>query len=89
MRLTTDAVYVTARQPGADVLALVRVVPASDGRVALHVQRASIGWIPLPTGLASWVMRRYDPMARLTSRLPFPVEISRVAVTEQLLRIGD
>ena len=89
VRLTTDAVYVTARQPGVDVLALVRVVPASDGRVALHVQRASIGWIPLPTGLVSWVMRRYDPTDRLTSRLPFPVEISRVSVTEQLLRIGD
>ena len=89
VRLTTDAVYVTARQPGVDVLALVRVVPASDGRVALHVQRASIGWIPLPTGLVSWVIRRYDPTDRLTSRLPFPVEISRVSVTEQLLRIGD
>jgi dolichyl-phosphate-mannose-protein mannosyltransferase len=89
VRLTTDAVYVTARQPGVDVLALVRVVPGSDGGVALHVQRASIGWIPLPTGLVSWVMRRYDPTERLTRRLPFPVEIARVAVTEQSLRIGD
>lgn len=89
VRLTTDAVYVTARQPGADVLALVRVVPATDRRVTLQVQRASVGWIPLPTRLVNWVMRDYDPAERLTSSLPFPVEIGRVAVTEQALRIGE
>jgi hypothetical protein len=89
VRLTTDAVYVTARQPGADVLALVRVAHAGDGRIALHVQRASIGWIPLPTTLVNWVMRRYDPTERLMSRLPFPVEIARVVVSEQSVRIGD
>jgi hypothetical protein len=88
VRLTTDGVYVTARQPGADVLALVRVVSATDRRVALQVQRASIGWIPLPTRLVNWMMRD-DPAERLTSTLPFPVEIARVAVTEQALRIGD
>ena len=89
VRLTTDAVYVTARQPGADVLALVRVVAGRDGRVALHVQRASIGWIPLPTGVLNWFLRRYDPTEQLASRVPFPVAIARVAVTEQSVRIGD
>jgi len=89
VRLTTDAVYVTARQPGADVLALVRVVSGSDGRVGLHVERASIGWIPLPTSVLNWFLRRYDPTEQLASRLPFPVGIARVAVTEQSLRIGD
>jgi hypothetical protein len=89
VRLTTDAVYVTTRQPGADVLALVRIVPATDRRVALHVERASVGWIPLPTRLVNWVMRDYDPFGRLTSMLPFPVEVARVAVTEQALRIGE
>jgi hypothetical protein len=89
VRLTTDGVYVTARQPGADVLALVRVVPATDRRVALHVERASIGWIPVPTGVVNWVLRDFDPLGRLTSDLPFPVEIGRSAVTEQALRIGE
>lgn len=89
VRLTNDAMYVTARQPGVDVLALVRVVPGTDGRVALEVERASIGWIPLPTRLVNWVVRRYDPVDRLMSSLPFRVEIARVAVTEQALRVGD
>lgn len=89
LRLTADAIYVTARQPGADLLALVRVVPGADGSVALHVERASIGWIPLPTRLVNWIVRRYDPTERLTSSLPFPVEIARVAVTEQALRVGE
>jgi hypothetical protein len=89
IRLTTDAVYVTARQPGADLSALIRVVPGADRRVALQAQRASIGWIPLPASLVNWVVRDYDPVERLTSGLPFPVEIAPVVVTERALRIGD
>ena len=89
IRLTTDAVYVTARQPGADVTALVRVVPATDRRVMLNAERASIGWIPLPASLVNWVLRDYNPVVRLTSRLPFPVEIAPVVVTERALRIGE
>jgi dolichyl-phosphate-mannose-protein mannosyltransferase len=89
LRLTTDAVYVTARQPGADVSALIRVVTATDRRVTLNAERASIGWIPLPTSLVNWIVRDYDPVERLTSGLPFPVEIAPVVVTERALRIGD
>jgi Dolichyl-phosphate-mannose-protein mannosyltransferase len=89
IRLTTDAIYVTARQPGADVSALIRVVPAADRRVMLNAERASIGWIPLPASLVNWVVRDYDPVERLTSGLPFPVEIAPVVVTERALRIGD
>ena len=86
--LTTDAFYFTARQPGVDVSALVKVVPAIDAPFALEVQRASLGWLPLPTALLNWVLRHYDPTPRLKSRLPFPVRIGPVTVTEQALRIG-
>jgi hypothetical protein len=89
MRLTTDAVYVTARQRGADVSALIRVLPGRDGRVALEAQRASIGWIPLPASLVTWVLRDVDPIARLTGGLPVRVEIARISVTERALRIGE
>jgi hypothetical protein len=89
VRLTSDAFYFTARQPGADVSALVRVVPATDRPFALEVQQASLGWMPLPPVLVNWVVRHYDPTTRLKSRLPFPVEVGRVTVTEQALRIGE
>ena len=89
IRLTADAFYVTVRQPGADFSALIRVVPAADRRVSLKADRASIGWVPLPARLVNWVVRDYDPMERLTSVLPFPVEIAAVSVTERALRIGE
>ena len=89
VRLTEGAVYFTARQPGADVSALVTVLPATDRPFVLEVQRASVGWIPVPAILVNWVVRHYDPTPRLKSRLPFPVAIGRVTVTEQALRIGE
>lgn len=89
VRLAEGAVYFTARQPGADVSALVKVLPATDRPFVLEVQRASVGWIPVPAILVNWVVRHYDPTPRLKSRLPFPVEIGRVTVTEQALRIGE
>jgi hypothetical protein len=89
IRLATGAVYVTARRPGADVSALIRVVPAADRRLTLHVERASIGWVPLPASLVNWVVRDYDPVDRLTSGLPFPVELAPVVVTDQAVRIGE
>jgi len=89
VRLTNDALYFTARQPGADVSALVRVVPGADRPFALEVQRAAVGWIPLPSALVNWVVRHYDPTPRMKRRLPFPVEIARVTVSEQAVRIGE
>jgi hypothetical protein len=89
VRLTKGAMYVTARQPGADLQALLRVLSAPGGRVALQVERAAIGWIPLPSALANWIVRDYDPTERMTSRLSFPVEIGPVSVTEQAVRVGE
>jgi hypothetical protein len=89
IRLTADAVYVTARQPGADVSALVRLVPASDRRVMLQAERAAIGWMPLPASLVNWAVRDWDPAERLTSGLPFAVEIAPVVVSERAVRIGE
>jgi hypothetical protein len=76
------------RQPGADVSAVVRVLPGTDRPFVLEVVRASLGWLPLPSVLVNWVVRHYDPTPRLKSRLPFPVEMEPVTVTEHALRIG-
>jgi hypothetical protein len=89
VRLASDAVYVTARQPGADVSAVLRPVPAADHRLALRVTRAAIGWVPLPTALVNWLVRDYDPAGRLTAALPFAVELAPVVVTEHAVRVGD
>ena len=89
VRLAPEAVYFTARQPGFDVWALVKVRPGTDAPFRLEAERVAVGWIPVPAALVNWVVRHYDPTPRLRSRLPFPVEIGRVTVTEQALRIGD
>jgi hypothetical protein len=89
VQLTSGAVFFTARQSIADVSALVRVVPAADRPFALEVERASIGWMPLPAALVNWVVRHYDPTPRMKSRLPFPVEVGRITITEQALRVGE
>jgi len=89
VRLADGAFSFTARQPGADVWALVRFVPAHDRPFALEVQRAALGWLPLPSLLVNWVVRHYDPTPQLKSRLPFPVELGHISVTEQAIRIGE
>jgi dolichyl-phosphate-mannose-protein mannosyltransferase len=89
VRLTSGGVYVTARQRGADVSALVHVKPATTRPFALEVTRASVGWVPVPAVLVNWLVRQYDPTPHLRSRLPFPVDIGRVTVTEHALRIGE
>lgn len=89
VRLTSDALYVTARQRGADVSAVLRVVPAADGGVALRAERAAIGWVPVPAALVNWLARDYDPVAQLTAALPFPVDIAPVVLTEGAVRVGD
>jgi hypothetical protein len=86
--LAPEALYFTMRQPGADVSAVVRVLPGTDRPFVLEVVRASLGWLPLPSVLVNWVVRHYDPTPRLKSRLPFPVEMEPVTVTEHALRIG-
>jgi hypothetical protein len=89
VQLGQDVVYFTARQPGADVSAVVRVMPAADRPFALSVDRAAVGWLPVPAVLVNWVVRHYDPTPRIKARLPFPVELGRVTVTERALRIGE
>jgi dolichyl-phosphate-mannose-protein mannosyltransferase/DUF2993 family protein len=83
-----DALAVTIRQPGPDVSARIRLLPASDRPFALLAERVRVGGVPVPDVLVNWVVRNFDPTPRLASRLPFPVEIGRIAVRDDALTIS-
>jgi hypothetical protein len=83
-----DALAVTVRQAGPDVTARVRLLPAADRPVVLQAEGVRVGGVPVPAALVNWVIRNFDPFPRVASRMPFPVELGRVRVSEQALRIS-
>jgi hypothetical protein len=54
----------------------------------LIAERVRVGGVPVPDVLVNWVIRNFDPTPRLASRMPFPVEIGRVSVRDEALRIS-
>jgi len=64
-------------------------VPATDRPFALAVDRARLGWLPLPQALVDWVVRNYDPTPQIAARLAFPVDVAHVGVSERAVRVGD
>jgi hypothetical protein len=89
VRLAAGGLDVVVEQPGPDLAARLRIVPAADRPFAIAVDRARLGWLPLPRLLVDWVVRNYDPTPQIASRLTFPVEVARVSVTEQAILVGD
>ena len=89
VRLAPGGIDLVVEQPGPDLAARVRVVPAAGRPFALAVDRARLGWVPLPRLLVDWVVRNYDPTPQIADRLAFPVEVARVSVSEQAIRVGD
>jgi hypothetical protein len=83
-----DALAVTVRRAGPDVSARVRLLPAAERPVGLVAERVRVGGVPVPDALVNWVIRHLDPFPRLTSRLPFPVELGRISISGQALRIS-
>ncbi len=88
VRFAAGGVEIAVEQPGPDLSARVRLTPAADRPFALAVDRARLGGVPLPRLLVDWVVRNYDPTPRL-ARLPVRVDLARVTVSEQGLRVGD
>jgi hypothetical protein len=76
------------RQPGPDVTARVRLLPARDRPFALEAEDVRLGGVAVPGGLVNWVIRSYDPSLRLAARLPVPVELGRVEITPDAIRIS-
>ena len=60
---------------------------ATDRPFALSVERVRVGGLPVPDALVGWVVRNFDPTPKIASRVPFPVQIGRVSVRDQALRI--
>ena len=81
------ALVLAAPQPGPDVSARVRLVSANDRPFALAFERVRVGGVPLPGALVDWVVRGYDPSLGLASRLPVRLEVGRVEITPDALRI--
>src|ERR671937_1390246 len=67
---------VVVEQPGPDLTARVRVVPAAGRPFGLSVDRARVRWLPLPRLLVDWVARNYDPTGQIAARLALPVEVA-------------
>ncbi|HEV8472211.1 MAG TPA: glycosyltransferase family 39 protein [Methylomirabilota bacterium] len=87
--LVAGAVDVTVEQRGPDVSARVRIVPVAGRPFGLGMDRVRLGGVPLPRALVDWVVRHYDPTPAMASRLPFTVEVGRVTITEQAIRIDE
>ena len=83
-----DTLAITVRQAGPDVSARVRLLPGTDRPVVLEAERVRVGGVPVPGAPVNWVIRTVDPFPRMASRLPFPVEVGRVTVNGQALRIS-
>jgi hypothetical protein len=75
-------------QPGPDLEAHLRVLPAADRPFALLAERVRLGGVPVPGALVNWIIRHIDPSTRLAARLPVPVEVAPVTVDPDAVRIG-
>ncbi|OGL04687.1 MAG: hypothetical protein A3E31_11665 [Candidatus Rokubacteria bacterium RIFCSPHIGHO2_12_FULL_73_22] len=87
LALEPGALALTLRQPGPDVAARVRVLPAADRPFALLADRVRVGGVPVPGPLVDWVVRNYDPTPRMRE-LPIPVAVGRIAVAPGAIRVS-
>ena len=85
--LERGALALAVAQPGPDLTARVRFVPASDRPFAVAFERVRVGGVPLPGLLVDWVVRGYDPSLGLASRLPVRLEVGRVEITPEAIRV--
>ncbi len=88
VRLEPGALAFVFRQPGPDVSGRVRILPSADRPFELAFEQVRVGGVPAPGMVVDWVVRGYDPSLRLASRLPVPVEIGRVEIAPDAVRIS-
>ena len=89
VRLEPDALAFEVTLPGPDVSGRVRVASASGRPFVLDADDVRLGGVRVPHAFVGWVFRNVDPSARLADRLPVPVEIARIRVTPDAVRIGE
>ncbi|MBI1735940.1 MAG: glycosyltransferase family 39 protein [Candidatus Rokubacteria bacterium] len=88
LRLEDGAASFALEQPGPDVSARVRILPAADRPFALEAEQVRVAGIAVPSALVNWVIRHYDPTARMAKRIRVPVEIRPVEIAADAIRIG-
>jgi len=88
VRLEQGTLAFVFRQPGPDVSGSVRILPSAERPFELAFERVRLGGAPVPSLVVDWVVRGYDPSLRLASRLPAPVEIGRVEIAPDAIRIS-
>jgi hypothetical protein len=89
VRADGDALAVAVRQAGPDVTARVRLASAADRPFALRAEDVRVGGVRVPSTLVNWVIRNFDPTPKIASRVPFAVQIGRVSVRDEALRISE
>ncbi len=87
VQLLDGAAEVTMAQPGPDVHARLRFEPGAAGLFTIHPEHVRVGAVPIPATLVTWVVRHYDPVPKMTSRLPFRVDVGRIVISAQSLRV--
>ncbi len=88
IELEPGALAFVFRQPGPDVAGRVRILPSATRPFELAFERVTVGGLPVPGILVNWVVRGYDPSLRVASRLPVPLEVGRVEITRDAVRIA-
>jgi hypothetical protein len=88
VKLEQGALSFVLSQPGPDVAARVRFVPAVDRPFALAADQVRVAGLPVPALLVDWVVRTWDPTPRIASRLPVPVTLRHLDITPEAVRIS-
>jgi hypothetical protein len=74
-------------QFGPDVRARVRILPGREGPIAVVPEFVSVGGVRIPAPLVNWVVRNYDPSPVLAARAPVRVELGRIEISPEAIRI--
>lgn len=88
MTFENGALRFLMEQPGPDVSARVRFLSAHDRPLELAAEDVRVGGVPVPQALVSWVVRTYDPLPRIASRLPMPIDVGRITIDGNAIRIS-
>jgi hypothetical protein len=76
-------------QFGPDVRARVRILPGREGPITVTPELVSVGGVTIPAPLVNWVVRNYDPSPVLAARAPVRLEVGRIEISPDAIRIGQ
>ncbi len=74
-------------QFGPDVRARVRILPGREGPISVMPEFVSVGGVTVPAALVDWVARNYDPSPVLAARAPVRLEVGRIEISPDAIRI--